>query len=918
MFASASENVSPNSAGALHMGFGGKPPSSEETGGLEFIYLKKYFGHDRFRPRQQEVVQAAVQGRDCAVFWATGAGKSLCYQLPALQTGKTVIVVSPLVSLMQDQVVKFNATIGAAGDGHRACFLGSSQFDPQVQKDALQGKYRLVYVTPEKISSGFLGSLKSMHAAKQLALLAVDEAHCISEWGHDFRPSYRQLRSIRQELPGLPIMSLTATAVPRVRDDIIEQLDLQPDKLLSCSSFDRDNLALSCSRKTSKAKDLDRIAKEIAKDGGATIVYAPTQAEVDSLASFFSERLSATGVAVAAYHGGLAPGEREDAHLGFLSGKMKVIVATVAFGMGIDKSDIRRIVHYGPPKTVEEYFQQVGRAGRDGLNSSCELICSDSDFGNYSSDFYTKGLTEQAKEQMLSSCAALRRFAGEGKCRRAWLLKYFGETPAFGDRCGTCDVCVAAKTHADDTHRDFRQAAAPILEAVAATSSFPQPMTQLLPIINGNYKPKSGGSLIIPVREATPRILAMRDALPKMMRQEAFTKEMIGMLVNSGHLLRKRIQLQRDGFGNSFDVYEITPLGESSRHGKCEIRLPVPVAIRQQEEEERRKTEARAAEIEKAGFDIKRIPKKQLEDENDPLLWYIRKIQYLRNSGKDHLIKQADNHEELRKRVIAWRDAAAQRLRMAPADVIPEHVTASIAYSKPTTVDALRAAGVRIVGAEELAALVATAKEELFPANMEEPGGTTDAGEAEAGGTKRAASMKLPEGLWTPKKWAGAVYKPGKAGAKPPWEVSYDRFVKGEGIQTIAIQQAKGKPIQATTVAGHLLTAIQQGKPLDLCRMVAECGTDSPLPDEAAWNKMEQSVAESGIDVQSADFKAKDLLRAILGESVDKDFATKSDADKSQEATWYGRIRWFEAFKRGGLVPTFGEDEPAAKRQRQD
>lgn len=899
------------------MGFGGKPPSSEETGGLEFIYLKKYFGHDNFRPGQHEVVQAAVQGRDCAVFWATGAGKSLCYQLPALQTGKTVIVVSPLVSLMQDQVIKFNATIGAAGDGHRACFLGSSQFDPQVQVDALQGKYRVVYVTPEKMSSGFLSNLKSMHAAKQLALLAVDEAHCISEWGHDFRPSYRKLREVRQELPGLPIMSLTATAVPRVREDIVEQLDLRPNKLLSCSSFDRENLALSSNRKVNRAKDLDRIAKKIAAEGGATIVYAPTQSEVESLASFFSERLSASSIAVAAYHGGMAPGEREDAHLGFLSGKMMVIVATVAFGMGIDKPDIRRIVHYGPPKTVEEYFQQVGRAGRDGLNSACELICSDADFGNYSADFYTKGLTAQGKEQMLASCAALRQYAGEGKCRRAWLLNYFGETPAFGDKCGTCDVCLAAKSHADDTHRDFRQAAAPILEAVFATKTFPQPLTQLLPIINGNYKPKAGGSLIVHVKEATPRILAMRDALPKLMRQEAFTREMIGMLVNSGHLSRKRVQLQRDGFGNSFDVYEITALGESSRQGKCEMRLPVPIAIRQHEEEERLKVEARAAEIEKAGFDVKCIPKKHLEDENDPLLWYIRKMQYLRNSGKEHLIKQADNHEELRKRVIAWRDAAAQRLRMAPADVVAEHVAASIAYSKPTTVDALRAAGVRIVGAEELATLVATAKQELFPAGNEELAGATGAGEAEAGGTKRAAAMKLPTGLWAPKKWSGAVYKPGKGGAKPPWEVSYDRFMNGEGIQAIAIQQAKGKPIQATTVASHLLTAIQQGRPVDLRRMATECGTDSPLPDEAAWNKMEQAVAESGSDPQSPDFKAKDLLRGILGEAVDKEFGTKSDVEKSQESAWYGRIRWFEALKRGGFVPSFGEEEPDAKRQRQ-
>lgn len=883
-------------------------------GGLEYVYLREYFGYEEFRAGQHDVVRAAIEGRDTAVFWATGAGKSLCYQLVALHSGKTVVVVSPLISLMQDQVAKFNATVGAGEGNHRACYLGSSQLDKHVEQDALKGKYRLVYVTPEKLSgSGFVGQLASMHAAKRLALVAVDEAHCISEWGHDFRPSYRELRIVRQELPGLPIMALTATAVERVRADIVDQLGMLPNRLMSCTSFDRPNLKLACSRKTTRAKDLARIASRIADQRGSTIVYAPTQSEVEAIASFLAEKLGPQGVAVAAYHAGKAHSAREEAHFDFLSGKKQVVVATVAFGMGIDKRDIRRVVHYGPPKTVEEYFQQIGRAGRDGVVSECEMICADADFSSYSSEFYTKGLTPQGKEQMLASCEALRCYAGQAKCRRGWLLDYFGEAPAFGEACGTCDVCRASETHANDTHRDFRQAAAPILEAVAATRGYPQSMSNLWPIISTG-RCRATGKFAESVKEATPRIQVMREALPKVMRTEAITKELVGMLCSAGYLSRRRVELGgTDRFRSSFDVYELTQLGDKARHGTTEIRLAVPIAIRAQEEAERLKQEAREQEYQKAGFDTKRMSMQEREDDTNPALWHIRKQQHLREIGQGPL---ADKNDELMRRVLAWRENTAQRLRIAPADVMAETVPAIIAYAKPTTVAALRAAGVRVQGVEALAELVATAKQELFPAAVE-AGDGTEAVDSVAGGTRRSAHMKLPTGLWTPSaKWPAAEYKPGRGGAKPPWDVSYERFRQGEGLQTIAVQQPKGKPIQVSTVLGHMHTAIVHGRPLDLSRVAAESA--DPLPDEASWSKMEQAVAQAKCDVHEPDFKAKDVLSGILGNSVNRDPSEKSEADKAQEYLWYGRIRWFATFKRVGYVPTFAaDDEPAAKRQRQ-
>lgn len=889
--------------------------AKEETDGLEFTYLRQYFGHETFRSGQHEVVKAALAGRDVAVFWATGAGKSLCYQLPALQTGKIVLIISPLISLMVDQVTKFNATVGAAGGNHTACFLGTAQKDPQIEQQALAGQHRLVYLTPEKLTMGsFVERLKPLYAEKRLALLAIDEAHCISEWGHDFRPAYRSLRNIREALPDLPIMALTATAVPRVQADIVEQLSMRQDRLQSSNSFDRPNLKIGCIRKQNKDADLRKIANDIAQKKGSTIVYAPTQGETESVAAALSQHLAPHKMSVLCYHGGLTPDIRENAHFAFLSGAAHVIVATVAFGMGIDKPDIRRIVHYGPPKTVEEYFQQIGRAGRDGCPSVCEMIAADTDFSNYASDFYTKGLTQQAREQQLKSTDALRKFAGGTcGCRRRWLLEYFGEVPSWGAQCGTCDLCMAAVAHGTDSTRDFRQAVAPILEAVALTQGFPQGITSLLTIISGCWKPKNAGFVNgwqNDVLMAKDRMKAIRDALPRVMKTEATTREMLSTLVSTGFLERQRVSLQNTGrdFGNSFDTFKMTAKGEKARNGKEEVRLAVPQTVRQQEEEALRRTEARAIEIQKAGFDPKQVPQKELDDdEGGPLLWYVRKLEHWRQSGKESLIKNADNHEELRKRINAWRDSTAQALRMAPADVLPEHVIVKLAYVKPTTVDALRGAGVRIVRVEELADVMAKSKDELFGTAPEAVDATGENAEQ-----RKPGVMVLPQGIWTPPmQWPKAVYKPAKGGAKSPWEVSYDRFSKGESMQAIAMNQQK-KPIQVATVLGHICQAIAFQKPVDLDRVVRE--SEKRLPNESEWDRIEAAATERNVNVDADDYKARDILAAILGsEKVNRDPTEKSEADKEEEAFWYGLIRWWEPLKKVRFQATF---EDPAKRQR--
>ena len=319
--------------------------------------LFEYFGYDEFREGQRDVVEAALAGRDVAVFWATGRGKSICYQLPALHTGRTAIVVSPLISLMTDQVERLNNTVGR-GTRRVAAFLGSAQMDDTIEGRAFAGEFPLIYMSPEKLMAGStLSRLAEMHARTPLLLFAIDEAHCVSEWGHDFRADYRQLGLLRQRMPQVPIVALTATAVPEVQKDIMDSLALRSPVVQRQSSF-RQNLTLRCTRKTGGglSEDLAELlatlkAAEAQHATPSTLIYVPSKNEAEKVCEFLSSR----GVTCDFYHAGRSPLQREAVHLAFLSGRMPVVCATVAFGMGIDKPDIRRVVHYGAPKTAEEY-----------------------------------------------------------------------------------------------------------------------------------------------------------------------------------------------------------------------------------------------------------------------------------------------------------------------------------------------------------------------------------------------------------------------------------------------------------------------------------------------------------------------------------------------------------------------------------
>jgi ATP-dependent DNA helicase RecQ len=398
--------------------------------------LKQFFGFSSFRPLQEEIIRDALAGRDVLALLPTGGGKSLCFQLPALARAGLTVVVSPLISLMKDQVDALQAS------GVSATFLNSS-LKPDESRARLRGlhsgEYRLLYVAPERMMlSGFLSDLRRWN----VHLLAIDEAHCISEWGHDFRPEYRRLAELRQHFPEVPFMALTATATERVRSDIVKQLRLREPKRY-VASFNRPNLSYRVLAKSKAYEQVLNFVNSRASESG--IVYCQSRKSAESVA----QRLSDDGVMAKPYHAGLDAKERSVNQELFLRDEVRVICATIAFGMGINKPNVRFVVHHDLPKNVEGYYQETGRAGRDGLPSECLLLFSAGDAVKYSR--FIDELSDGKQRQIAT--AQLRQmvhFAEGGECRRMALLRYFGEHFHVAN-CGGCDNCLTPRATYDGT-----------------------------------------------------------------------------------------------------------------------------------------------------------------------------------------------------------------------------------------------------------------------------------------------------------------------------------------------------------------------------------------------------------------------------------------------------------------------------------
>ncbi|CAN5588524.1 DNA helicase RecQ [soil metagenome] len=562
--------------------------------------LKKHFGYSEFRPLQEQIVRDSLAGRDVFALMPTGGGKSLCFQLPALLRDGLTIVVSPLIALMKDQVDALQAS------GIPATFLNST-LDASGARGRLRGlyngEYRMLYVAPERLMlEGFLEKALNWNIAQ----IAIDEAHCISEWGHDFRPEYRELKKLRSHLPDVPTMALTATATERVREDILKQLKLR-DPRCYVASFDRPNLTYRVVPKSSPYDQLLAFLQARPRESG--IVYCASRKTTDSLAA----KLNEDGVAAKPYHAGLEGPERARHQEMFLRDDVRVITATIAFGMGINKSNVRFVVHHDLPKNIESYYQETGRAGRDGLPSECVLLFSAADVVKQTRFIEEKEPNEQriAHDQLRQ----MVHYAEARECRRTTLLRYFGEERP-DEPCGGCDNCLTPRETFDGTVA--AQKFLSCVHRVLAKSGFAFGLNHIVEVLTG----------------------AKTEAVRQRGHDQLSTYG-IGSDINRGAWQAIGRELLRLGLVEAapgkFATLQLTEAGLKALRERISITLTKPVDVAT-------KTKSRAGEIEtdEKLFDALRSLRRTIADERDVPAYVIFSDVALREMARSYPITAAE------------------------------------------------------------------------------------------------------------------------------------------------------------------------------------------------------------------------------------------------------------------------------------
>lgn len=867
--------------------------------------LRTFFGHGEFRRGQEEVVQAALSRKDALVVMATGSGKSACFQLPGLVLGKPVAVISPLVSLMQDQVIRLNQTVAPTlvklgklpPNGVAATYLGSSQFDQTAVAEAARGNVPFIYLTPEKtIEYGGLQMLRHIHETVGLALIAVDEAHCVSEWGHDFRPVYQSLGALRKELPTVPIHALTATATPRVRADIKKSLGLCEDSIEVVCPFGRPNLSFQVRPKRGMGVDLMFVVQELKKPiPPSTAVYCSTKADVESIQGFLQSHLAPLGRVALTYHAGMPLDARKSAHMAFLTGMLDgklapVVVATVAFGMGIDKPDIRRVVHYGGTQTVEAYYQQAGRAGRDGLPATCTLIFADKDFVDFkTSNFYApKGPdgsvnTEQKAALDASTNAMHAICSDQRRCRQRMLVEWLAGGPnapeaALSDspdpaKCGVCDNCTRTSS-GQEIDRDLTELVKPILQAICCFGDG-RPEGQYLDYLLGNNRNKlermlqgSHGRLFGAWKghqgTGVPRNKDVAKALMAALRQEGFLQTTTETFVTQG------------GYSAGYQSYTLTPKGHEvlSAAFTGSIKLPPPQIVLDEERRARERIEKKLAELKSEKISLDTIPVEELRRGTGPTIdgeqRWVRKLEFLRR-GSEAQVKMADALEQLLARARDWRQAEAVKRGMAPGAIADDPMLRRIALAardtehSPDAEQLCTNAGMRFEGTAGLAALIAAWREEYKI-------------RADSGAEQSAESQErvvIPPS-WSPFPVAGAPKM------SPTVSESLEMFSQGMDLATVAMRKAK--QVVASTVENHLATALLNADPRALRNLprIREL-----FPKRAEIEKMEAAIKQTSSDPMDQKMPLGPVALELGGED-----------GKNQ---WFQRLRWYMVLLQLGL-----------------
>ncbi|KAK9836017.1 hypothetical protein WJX81_006493 [Elliptochloris bilobata] len=733
-----------------------------------------YWGYSAFRSCQQEVIRSVLEGNDNLLVMATGAGKSLCYQIPPLVTQQPCVIISPLISLMQDQVLALNAR------GLSACFLGSAQRSQAVTDDAWAGKYSFVYVTPE-LAANAVPRLQQLRKRHGLCLVAVDEAHCVSEWGHDFRLEYRRLGELREALAGTPFLALTATAAPHVRDDIVASLRLRPSARRWVESFERANLELAVQQRA--AGDIaSHLGELIAarRAGGPpepTIIYTITRGDAEKVAQVLEE--SGFAGHVGHYHSTAA--DKAGVHERFLRDELDVVVATVAFGMGIDKPNIRRIIHYGAPATLEAYYQQIGRAGRDGLPAKCLMLWSGQDWSKLD---FIKGQERQSlagSQQSSAGKEQMQGFCYTTGCRHAALIAHFepGGAPPAGQPCkGGCDNC-ARRAAGDVAERDLGAEAGLLLAAVGA--------------LRGHYGAAKPVALLRGSRGRDMPAWMLDAAAPDgsrlhgagMARSKEWWKTLLGMLMQQ-RLLRSEA---RQGSMGSFSAVSLTPEGAAflARPALRELMLSLPKEL---VAEERRGERGAAAAPD--------TPAAPAED-------------------------AATREEEARlfQTLVALRRdlAAAAGSGTAPTHVAGDALLWELARKRPDRPQYLAACE----GASGLF------RQQYGQAFVDAVMRFCEGSSLSAGIEWSAMRGRRMAGSGSPDVGGASEVLTRLAGGEPTSKDfdAHSRFQRGEAVADIAAR--RDKPIQATTVVGYVATAAASGLPTDWERLAAEVGLTEEL-----------------------------------------------------------------------------------------